>query len=400
MAFGEANPIGEAVRQSPRIDPKAPYDTASVAGKTILVTGGASGFGAAFARRWAALGAHLAIGDINDEAGEALVAELRTTTPGGQHHHFVHCDVTSWESQAAFFKAAVEHSADRCIHVVVPNAGIADSNTPLNQRGFENPAPFRDANGVVDEAQGPRAPHMPVADVNVTGVLYTTHLAMYWLPRNDGKDRHILFLSSIAGLIPLPGQALYTMSKHAVTGLFRALRRTADVHNDLRVNMLCPYFVATPIMPSPAVAMLAGSGMATVADVVEAATRFVADEAIAGRALVIGPKMLLRSLNGTAVGGEDDDNKSSNSAFDVIASPADSIQVVGAPTAAQTAAGEDQAIWECYGEDFEVCETFVSRYMRLLNILTLTRGWAGFFWDLYNIYIKGRPAVPPKRKRA
>ncbi|CAK7215306.1 hypothetical protein SBRCBS47491_002437 [Sporothrix bragantina] len=397
MPFNEVNSIREAVRQSAPIDPKAPYDTASVAGKTILITGGASGFGAAMARRWAALGAHLAIGDINDKDGEALVAELRTTTPGGEYHHYVHCDVTSWESQSAFFKAAVEHSADKCIHVVVPNAGVADTNSPANMRGFENPAPFRDANGVVDESQGPRAPRMPVFDVNVTGVLYTTHLAMYWLPRNDGKDRHILFLSSVAGMISLPGQALYTMSKHAVTGLFRALRGTSHVHNGMRINMLCPYFVATPIMPTSGVRLLAGAGMATVDDVVEAGTRFVADEKIAGRALVIGPKMLVKALNDKAVGGEDN-----NSGFDIIASEDGSIQVVGVPTPEQTAAGEDQAIWECYADDFEKSEAFVSRYVRLLNVLTLVRGWAGFFSDLYSIYVSGQPVAtrPPKRKRA
>ncbi|CAK7272395.1 hypothetical protein SEPCBS57363_005108 [Sporothrix epigloea] len=395
MATAEAPSFRNNIRQSPRLDPKAPYDTSSVAGKTILITGGASGFGAAFARRWAALGAHLAIGDINDEGGEALVAELRATTPGGQYHHYVHCDVTSWESQVAFFKAAVEHSADKCIHVVVPNAGIVDTDSPANGRGFENPAPFKDADGVVDESQGPGTLRMPVIDVNLTGVLYSVHLAMYWLPRNDGKDRHILLLSSMAGLMSLPGQALYSTSKHAVTGLFRALRGTAHVHNGLRVNMLCPYFVDTPIMSKPGLVLLAGSGMANVADVAEAGTRFVADESIVGRALVVGPKMLLKSLNGQAVGSSDDGHS-----FDLITSPDGSVQFAGEPTAAQSAAGEDQAIWECYADDFEVCEAFTSRYVRLLNALTATRGWIGYFAGLYNVFAKGRPAAQPKKKRA
>ncbi|CAK7266891.1 hypothetical protein SEPCBS119000_002261 [Sporothrix epigloea] len=395
MAVGETPSFRETIRQSPRLDPKAPYDTSSVAGKTILITGGASGFGAAFARRWAALGAHVAIGDINDEGGEALVAELRATTSGGQYHHYVHCDVTKWESQVAFFQAAVQHSANKCIHVVVPNAGIADTESPANGRGFENPAPFRDADGVVDESRGPAAPRMPVIDVNLTGVLYSVHLAMYWLPRNDGKDRHILLLSSMAGLMGLPGQALYSTSKHAVTGMFRALRGTAHVHNGLRVNMLCPYFVDTPIMSKPGLVLLAGSGLATTADVVEAGTRFVADESIAGRALVIGPKMLLKSVDGKAVGSPDDTHS-----FDMMASPEGGIQFAGEPTAAQIAAGDDQAIWECYADDYETCEAFTNRYVRLLNALTAARGWTGYFLDLYNVFVKGRPAAQPKNKRA
>ncbi|CAK7245570.1 MAG: hypothetical protein STHCBS139747_007154 [Sporothrix thermara] len=384
MASNEVKSVREAVHQSPPIDPKAPYDTASVAGKTILITGGASGFGAAFARRWASLGAHVAIGDINDADGEALVAELRASTSGGKYHHYVHCDVTSWESQAAFFRAAVAHSADQCVHVVVPNAGI---NTPGNQRRFEEPAPADPAN----ESQGPAAPRMPVIDVNITGMLYTTYLALYWLPRNNGRDRHILFLSSIAGLIGLPGQPHYAMSKHAVTGLFRSLRGSAHLHPGLRVNMLCPYFVATAMLPNTGRALLAGSGLATVADVVEAGTRFVADEAVAGRALVVGPKMLLKSSS-----GDTDDS----SGFDVITSPEGSIQVVGVPTEAQVAAGKDQAIWECYADDLDTCETFVYRYVRLLNLLTTARGWFGFFGDLYNIYVKGQKTPSRQKKQA
>ncbi|KIH89242.1 bacilysin biosynthesis oxidoreductase [Sporothrix brasiliensis 5110] len=380
MTFGEFNPIREAVRQSPPLDTSAPYDTASMAGKTILITGGAAGFGAAFARRWASLGAHIAIGDVNDTAGEAIVAELRATTPGGKYHFYQHCDVTSWDSQAAFFKAAVEHSATGSIHVVVPNAGVADRDSPANQRGFENPAPLDAA----DERAGPRAPRMPVADINVTGVLYSVHLAMYWLPRNDGKDRAILFLSSIAGLLSLPGQALYTMSKHAVTGLFRALRGTSHVHNGLRVNMLCPYFAVTNILPTSGVAMLAGAGKTRVDDVVEAGTRFVADQSIAGRAVVIGPRMLLKE-GGTSVGGT----------VDLVAAADGSITVAGEP--AEGVGDARQAVWECYGHDYENCEVFVDRYVRLLNLLTLIRGWTGFFLDLLSVFWRGQPA--PKMKQ-
>lgn len=384
MPFSEFNPIREAVGQSPPLDTSAPYGTDSMAGKTILITGGASGFGAAFARRWAGLGAHIAIGDVNDKAGEALVAELRETTPGGKYHFYHHCDVTSWDSQTAFFKAAVEHSATGSIHVVVPNAGVADPNSPANQRGFENPAPYKGPDGVVDESMGPCAPRMPVADINVTGVLYSVHLAMYWLPRNDGKDRAILFLSSIAGLISLPGQALYTMSKHAVTGLFRALRGTSHVHNGLRVNMLCPYFAETNILPTSGVVILAGSGKTKVDDVVEAGTRFVADQSIAGRAVVIGPRFLLKK-----------DGKRVNGTLDLVAAEDGSISVAGEP--AEGEGDASQAVWECYGHDYENCEVFVDRYVRLLNLLTLARGWAGWFSDLAAVFWRGKPAQKKKQ---
>lgn len=375
MTFGEINSVRGIVGQSPPIDTSKPFPTESMAGKKILITGGALGFGAGFARHWAALGAHLLIGDINDAAGEALVAELRETTPGGKHHFYHRCDVTSWESQVAFFKAAVEYSGD--IHVVVPNAGVADIRSPANQRGFENPAPYKGPDGVVDESVGPRELSMPVFDINVKGVLYTVHLAQYWLPRNDGKDREILFVSSIAGLVGLPGQSLYTMSKHAVTGLFRAMRGTSMLNLGVRVNMICPYFSETNIIPASGVALLAGSGKAKVDDVVEAATRLVADQSIVGRALVIGPRFLLKK-----------DGKPVDGVPDLAMSEDGSIEVVGGPADGQGDAS--MAVWECYAGDLGNSETFVERYIRLLNLLTMIRGWVGFFSDLIAVYVKGK----------
>lgn len=369
MFFGEVNDITQAVHQSPPVDISAPYDTASLAGKTILITGGASGFGAAFARRWAQHGAHIAVGDIDDAAGEALVAELRATTPGGEHHHFHHCDVTDWQSQTAFFRAAVERSATGGIDAVVPNAGIAEKRTPLTNTGFETPAPAPGSPPGGD----PQKPLLDVIDVNLTGVLYTVHLALFWLPQNattnattDGRgakhDRHILLVSSVAGIVALPGQPQYTAAKHGVTGLFRALRGT--VHQQgIRVNMLCPYFAETNIIPATGVLLLAGAGMAKVADVVDAGTRLMADEAIRGRALAVGPHMFLE--------GDDDEH----------------YKVVGkaAPPGVQ-----GSAVWECYAHDFENCELFLLRYVRLLNAVTLLRGWIGFLKDVFAVLSGGR----------
>ena len=105
LAPPDQNRLVETIHQSPPVDVNKPYDASTLRGRTILVTGGSSGFGAAFARHWAAHGANLIIGDINDRLGESLVAELRTITGpgspgggggGGGQHHFVHVDVTDW----------------------------------------------------------------------------------------------------------------------------------------------------------------------------------------------------------------------------------------------------------------------------------------------------------------
>jgi FlaA1/EpsC-like NDP-sugar epimerase len=65
MADYKAQSMVSTIRQSPPIDIRTPYDAAWVNGKVILITGGASGFGAAFVRHWATNGATVIVGDIN-----------------------------------------------------------------------------------------------------------------------------------------------------------------------------------------------------------------------------------------------------------------------------------------------------------------------------------------------
>lgn len=98
------------IRQSPPIDITVPYDAAWVDGKVILITGGASGFGAAFVRHWALQGATVIVGDINVAKGDAMCRELNKEIGGKNKVHFVHCDVRDWQSQVSLFKEAVKLS--------------------------------------------------------------------------------------------------------------------------------------------------------------------------------------------------------------------------------------------------------------------------------------------------
>ncbi len=70
----------DKVRQSPRLDFSNIPDDSWVKDKTILITGGASGFGAGFFRRWAAAGANVVIGDVNVQKGDQLVRDVKTKT--------------------------------------------------------------------------------------------------------------------------------------------------------------------------------------------------------------------------------------------------------------------------------------------------------------------------------
>ncbi|OLN97230.1 5'-hydroxyaverantin dehydrogenase [Colletotrichum chlorophyti] len=273
-----------ATRMSPPVDTTKPYDPSTLSGKTVLITGGALGLGAAFAREWASHGANVVVGDIDVPAGETLVASLRAENPNGSHH-FVTCDVTSWDSQVAFFKEGARLSPHGGIDVVVANAGI---NEPNGNARFEKPTPCK------TDPDAPSEPSTKTVAINITGLTYTTHLALFWLPRNGSRDRCLILVGSIAGVANFAGQAPYTMSKHAVTGLFRAMRATAHMYHGVRLNMVCPYFVSGSNMFPPAAeaAMIGGgAGPARFEDVVDATTRLVADEGIIGRALLVGPPL-------------------------------------------------------------------------------------------------------------
>ena len=270
----------EDIRQSPPVDTSIPYNVDWVRGRTVVITGGASGFGESMVRKWAANGANVIIGDINVTLGEKVVQEVRRDT-GNEHIHFVRTDVTNWDSQVQLFKDAAKLSLHGGIDVVVANAGIAGQDTFEVPEGLDTDAPPK--------------PNLNVFEVNLLGVLYTAHLALFWLPRNPGskaarpskdpeytpRDRHLLLIGSMASLGPIPTQPQYGVAKHGVLGLFRCLRATAWVHG-IRVNMLCPYFIDTPIVTGAARAILAGGAMGTPEDVIDAASRLAADNRIIG----------------------------------------------------------------------------------------------------------------------
>ena len=358
------HPLGELVRQSPPFDINHVPDDSWVKEKVIIITGGASGFGAGFLRRWAAAGAVIIAADINVQKGDQLVREVRKDT-GNPNLHFVHCDVTNWQSQVHLFREAVRLSPHGGIDTVVANAGIPGGKQP-----FEEPKDLDLAN--------PPPPDLSVLDVNLTGVVYTTYLAMWYLPRNPGsspasskcvpsetyRDRHMIFISSYAGLMPIPGAPLYGASKHAVVGLYRTLRSMLFVHG-IRVNMLCPYFIDTPLANVAVRLVLAGGTMGKVEDVVEAATRFAADPRVVGRAVSVGPKLKVKQdADGewSLVEGDDRD-------------------------------AEARAIWEVYLHDFEDADVFQRRIVSILNRATEIRGWTGWAWDTVAAIWYGLPSL-------
>src|SRR5689334_17459047 len=87
--------------------------------KGVLVTGGASGLGAACVRLLAGNGAKVVIADLNSEAGETLATQLREN---GSHVSFIQADVASEVSMQAAVQAVVQHSGH--LHILINCAGI------------------------------------------------------------------------------------------------------------------------------------------------------------------------------------------------------------------------------------------------------------------------------------
>jgi NAD(P)-dependent dehydrogenase (short-subunit alcohol dehydrogenase family) len=182
-----------------------------------LVTGGAGGIGAEVCRQLARHGARVAVADLDEDRGRAVAGEVDGL--------FVRTDVRD-RAQLHDAVAAVVTRWGR-LDLVGLNAGTA------SVAGRADLDPF-------DEEW-----YRHIVGVNLDGVAFGVAAALPALRRAGGGS--IVATASLAGLVPLPHDPLYTMTKTAVVGLVRALAPTLAVDN-VRVNALCPGFVDTPMI--------------------------------------------------------------------------------------------------------------------------------------------------------
>lgn len=194
-----------------------------LAGRTCLITGASSGFGAHFARIAGAGGARLVLGARRRNRLDALVAELGEE---GIEALAVDMDVTDEESIVAAFGAGEARFGP--IDTVIANAGVS--------------SPGR-ATEVPDKAI--RA----VLDTNVLGVYLTAREGARRMlaaeSRETGRGR-ILLVGSIGAEIAIPGEAAYCASKAAVATLGRNLAREW-VRQGINVNVIQPGFILTEL---------------------------------------------------------------------------------------------------------------------------------------------------------
>ena len=208
-------------------------------GRSVLLTGGASGLGAATARKFHQHGAYITIADLQTEAGEQLSKEL------GERTTFVYCDVTDWASTAAAFRHAANFAPSKTIDVVVPFAGVGGEQRSLVDLVLDQPAP------TLDREAAARPAHQAI-DVNLVGEYISTYLALQYFrlpPANGQQDfkKSLILISSLGAYIDMAYNTGYATSKNGVRGMFRSIRSQTGKVN-ARVNNIAPGYVLTPMV--------------------------------------------------------------------------------------------------------------------------------------------------------
>jgi NAD(P)-dependent dehydrogenase (short-subunit alcohol dehydrogenase family) len=196
------------------------------AGRTAVITGAGSGFGLELARLAAQRGMNLVITDVQADALDAAVAELKGQ---GAQVSALRGDVSR--------SVDVQALADLCLerfgapHLLINNAGVAHGGLiwEHSERDWEW-----------------------VLGVNLFGVAHGvrifTPLMLAAAQQDPAWQGHIVNVASMAGLLNSPNMGVYNVSKHAVVSLSETLYQDLSlVTEQVHASVLCPYFVPTGI---------------------------------------------------------------------------------------------------------------------------------------------------------
>ena len=197
------------------------------AGKVAVVTGAGSGIGQALAIELARAGAQLAISDVDTEG---LAQTERRLTALGVRVKADRLDVTEREAFLAYAEEVKEHFGK--VNQIYNNAGIAFS-------GDVEVSPFKDIERVMD--------------VDFWGVVNGTKAFLPHLI--ESGDGHVINISSLFGLLSIPGQAAYNAAKFAVRGFTEALNQEMAINkHPVKVTTVHPGGIKTAIARNATVA--------------------------------------------------------------------------------------------------------------------------------------------------
>lgn len=187
-----------------------------LSGKTVIITGGASGIGEALVYAMARAGAHVVIADLNGKAAEALAAEV-----GGVG---LACNVTiEADIQSVVAEAEARFGP---VDVFISNAGL----------GRGEPSHAASASDKVWQLNW---------DVHVMSHVYAARAVLPgMIERGDG---YLVNMASAAGLLSQIGDAAYSATKHAAVSFAESLA-IAHADDGIKVSVICPQYVATPLI--------------------------------------------------------------------------------------------------------------------------------------------------------
>jgi all-trans-retinol dehydrogenase (NAD+) len=188
------------------------------AGRTVLVTGAASGIGRLMAREIAAAGAHVVLWDLDEQALTAFGRELAER---GLRATTYRCDVSRRAEVAATARRVLEECG--AVDVLINNAGVV-SGKPL----------------------------LELSDEAIERTFAVNALSLFWTARAflpgmiQRGAGHIVTIASAAGLVGTARQTDYCASKHAAVGFDDALRvELRHLGHPIRTTLVCPYYIGT-----------------------------------------------------------------------------------------------------------------------------------------------------------
>jgi len=200
-----------------------------LAGRVAIVTGGASGIGLATVRRLLAEGASAVMVDLNAVAGAGAEAEL------GARSRFVEADVgdpAAWPRVVAEAKSAFGG-----VDLAYLNAGVTTGEG--------------DITALTDQQ------YRRIMGPNVDGVVFGVRAVVPAMAARGGGA--IVATSSLAGLVAFSPDPVYTLTKHAVVGLVRALAPQLQ-EKAITINAVCPGMTATPMVGVEGASALRAAG--------------------------------------------------------------------------------------------------------------------------------------------
>jgi short-subunit dehydrogenase len=185
--------------------------------KIVIVTGSSSGIGLATATRFALMGSKVVLAARSYDVIQSVAEALRTS---GCDVHAIRTDVT------------IEDDCRNLIEKTIEKYGRID--ILINNAGISMRALFKDVNVAVMKR---------LFDVNFWGAVYCTKFALPHLVRSHGS---VVGISSVAGIIGLPGRTGYSASKYALHGFLETLR-IENLKNGLHVLIMCAGFTTSDI---------------------------------------------------------------------------------------------------------------------------------------------------------